>query len=75
MQALDRYLDAIEAAVDTKDTKAMELLEKFAAHVYHELHARVEAATGDEQAALNAKLQRVQLLLGKMAQAAPSIWL
>jgi len=72
---MEKYLDAIEAAVETNDGKAMELLEKFTAYVYHELHSRVDAASGDEKADMNAKLQRVQLLISRMAQAAPSIWL
>lgn len=75
MSAMEKYLDAIEAAVETNDKKAMELLEKFTAHIYHELHAKADAATGDEQAALNNSLQRVQTLIVRMAQAAPSIWL
>jgi len=75
MSTMEKYLDAIEAAVETNDGKAMELLEKFTAYVYHELHSRADAASGDEKADLNAKLQRVQLLISRMAQAAPSIWL
>lgn len=74
-QVMDRYLDAIEAAVESNDKDALELLEKFAAHVYHQLHGMVEAATGDEQAVWSARLKRVQTLLTRMAQAAPSIWL
>lgn len=75
MNAVDTYLDAIEAAVEAKDKKAMELLEKFASHVYHDLHAKAEIATGDEQSALNERLHRAQQLIVRLAQAAPSIWL
>ena len=68
---MEKYLAALEVAVEAKDKKAIELLEPFSAYVYHEIYAKEADASGEEQVAWNGMLQRVKVLIAKMA---PQIW-
>jgi len=74
MEEMEKYLAALEAAVETKNRKAI-LLESFSAYVYHEIDARAKEITGEEQIVWEGMLKRVQLTIAGMAKAAPSIWL
>jgi hypothetical protein len=75
MEEMEKYLAALEAAVETKNRKAIDLLESFSAYVYHEIDARAKEITGEEQIVWEGMLKRVQLTIAGMAKAAPSIWL
>jgi len=74
MNEMEKYLDAIAAAVETKDKKAIELLDGFATYVYHELYAKSNNASGEEFVVWDGLQQRIKVLLAKMAEAKPSIW-
>jgi hypothetical protein len=74
MNAMEKYLDAIAAAVEAQDKKAIELLEGFATHVYHELYAKVNSTSGEEQVMWDSLQQRIKVLIVKMAGAGPDIW-
>ena len=74
MNEMEKYLDAIAAAVESKDKKAIELLDAFSSYVYQDIYARANNSSGEEQAIWNDLLQRVKVLIGKMAQAGPQIW-
>ena len=75
MNEMGKYLAALEAAVETKNRKAIDLLEGFSAYVYHEIDARAKEASGENKVLWEGMLQRVQLTITGMAKAAPSIWL
>jgi len=68
---MEKYLAALEAAVEVKDKKAIELLEPFSAYVYQEIYAKENETSEEEQVAWNRMLQRVKVLIVKMA---PQIW-
>jgi hypothetical protein len=74
MNEMEKYLDAITAAVETKDIKAIELLDGFATYVYHELYAKSNNTSGEESVVWDGMQQRIKVLLAKMAEAKPSIW-
>jgi len=74
MNEMEKYLDAIAAAVETKDKKAIELLEGFATYVYHELYAKTNNSSGEERVVWDGMQQRVKVLLAKMAESGPDIW-
>ncbi len=75
MEEMEKYLDALEAAVAAHNRKALDLLDGFSAYVYHEVYARANETSGDERALWDGLLKRVQSLIGRMAKASPSIWL
>ena len=75
MNEMEKYLAALEAAIETKNRKAIDLLEGFSAYVYHEIDARTKEASGEERVAWEGMLKRVQLTITGMAQTAHSIWL
>lgn len=75
MNEMEKYLSALEVAVETKNKKAIDLLEAFSAYVYHEIDARAKETSGEERVAWEGMLQRVRLMIAGMAKAAPSIWL
>jgi hypothetical protein len=74
MNEMEKYLDAIEAAVESKDKKAIDLLEGLAAYVYQELYARSNNSSGEEQVIWDGMHKRARLLISKMANAGPGIW-
>jgi hypothetical protein len=74
MNEMEKYLDAIEAAVESKDKKAIDLLEGLAAYVYQDLYARSINSSGEEQVIWDGMHKRAQLLIAKMANAGPGIW-
>jgi hypothetical protein len=73
-EIMEKYLAALAAAVEAKDQKAIELLDRFASYVYQDIYARANNTTGDEQVIWNDLLQRVKVLIDKMAAAGPQIW-
>ncbi len=74
MNEMEKYLAAIAAAVESKDKKAIELLEGFATYVYHELYAKSNSTSGEERVVWEGMQQRIKVLLAKMASASPDIW-
>jgi hypothetical protein len=74
MNAIDKYLDAISAALDVDDKEAIQLLEAFTTHLYKELYAKANSTSGEEQAMWDSMLKRVQVLIARMAKAGPEIW-
>jgi hypothetical protein len=75
MNAMGKYLDAIEAAVEAKDAKAIEMLHEFSAYVFQEVDAKTNGATGDERTSWDTLRTRVQDLIARMAQSSPDIWM
>jgi len=75
MNEMEKYLQALEAAVEAKNLKAMELLDAFSSYVYQTLHARAGETSGAEHDAWEEMHQRARALITRMAQAKPSPWL
>ncbi len=75
MNELQKYLEAMEAAVEVRDIKAIELLDAFSSYVYQKLYALAEESTGEEHETWEGMHQRVRALITRMAQAKPSPWL
>ncbi len=75
MNEMEKYLEAMEAAVEVKDRKAMDLLDAFSSYVYQTLYARANESTGKEHETWEAMHQRARQLITRMANARPSIWL
>ena len=73
-EAMEKYMAALEAAVEAKDKKAIELLDAFSSYVYHDIYARSENTTGEEQAVWIEKLERVKALIAGMSKLKPQIW-
>jgi hypothetical protein len=74
MNEMEKYLDALAAAAEAKNKKAIELLDAFSAYVYHEIHAKSDSSTGEDKVVWDGMLQRVKVIMAKMAQAGPQIW-
>jgi len=74
MNAIEKYLEALEAAIETKDKTAVALLEAFATHLYKDINKRTEAATGDERVAWEAQLQRVKGVIAGIVKHGPELW-
>jgi hypothetical protein len=74
MNELGKYLDALEAAVEAKDAKAIVLLEAFATHLYKDLDSRAGKASGKERADLDGMLQRMKAIISAMAKAGIDLW-
>jgi hypothetical protein len=73
-EIMEKYLAAFAAAVEVKDQRAIELLDRFASYVYQDIYARANDTSGEEQAVWNDLLVRVKVLIGEMAKAGPQIW-
>lgn len=71
---MEKYLAAFAAAVEAKDRKAIELLDAFSSYVYHDINARANNTSGEEQAAWNDMLERVKVLIARMSNLKPQIW-
>jgi hypothetical protein len=74
MNEMEKYLAALEAAIEVKDKKAMELLDPFATHLYQEIYAQTNAASGEERVAWEGMLQRVKVIISGMSLVSPEIW-
>lgn len=74
MNEMEKYFAAIEAAVEVKDKKAIELLEGFATYLYHEIYAKSNNTSGEERVVWDGMLQRAKVLIARMAEAGPQIW-
>jgi hypothetical protein len=73
-ETMEKYMAALAAAVEAKDQKAIELLDRFSSYVYQDIYARANNSSGEEQVVWNEMLQRMKVLIGKLAQAGPQIW-
>ena len=73
-EVMEKYLAALTVAVEAKDRKAIELLDAFSSYVYHDVYARANSTSGEEQVAWNEMLQRVKVIINKMANLKPQIW-
>ncbi len=73
-ETMEKYLAAMAAAVEVKDRKAIELLDEFSSYVYHDIYARANGASGEEQAIWNDLLERVKVLIARMSSLKPQIW-
>jgi hypothetical protein len=73
-ETMEKYLAALTAAVEIKDLKAVELLDGFATYIYHDIYARANNTTGQEQVVWNEMLLRVQALIAKMVKIGPDYW-
>jgi hypothetical protein len=74
MSEMEKYLTAIEAAVETQDKKAIELLEGFATYVYQQIYALSDNASGDDRAVWDGMRKRAQAIIVGMAKSGPEIW-
>lgn len=74
MNTMEKYLDALEAAVETKDREAIALLEPFVSHLYKQINTRTDAASEEERVAWDRLLQRVKSVVSGMAKAGPDLW-
>ncbi len=74
MNKLEKYLAALEAAVDAGDKKAIELLEGFSVYVYQEIFAGANGSSNEESAAWDGMLKRIKAVISGMSRSAPSIW-
>lgn len=75
MEELEKYLAAMEIAVEMKNKKTINLLEGLSAYVYQEAFARLEEASGEERAAWEGVHQRAKILVAAMAKTGHDIWL
>jgi len=74
MNEMEKYLDAIEAAVDANDQEAITLLDGFATHVYKVLYARAESSSGEERVVWDGLCLRTKHLIARMAKAGLDLW-
>jgi len=73
-ETMEKYMAALAAAVEANDKKAIELLDSFSSYVYQDIYARVNNTTGEEQVVWTDMLERVKVLIARMAKAKPQIW-
>jgi len=73
-ETMEKYLDALAAAVEAKDLKAIELLDGFSSYVYQDIYAKANNSSGEEQVVWNSMLSRVKTLIVSMTQAGPQFW-
>jgi hypothetical protein len=74
MNSMEKYLAAIEAAVEVRDKKAIELLDGFSAYVYQEIHSRLNESSGKDRVVWEGMLQRVKAAISGMSESSPGIW-
>jgi hypothetical protein len=74
MNKLEKYLAALEAAVEVRDKKAIELLDGFSSYVYQEIHDRSDGSSGEESVAWDDMLQRAKAVISGMSKSVPSMW-
>jgi hypothetical protein len=74
MNTTEKYLDALEAALEAKDKTAISMLEPFATHLYKEINTRTEAASGEDRVAWDRILRRVKDIISGMVKAGPDLW-
>jgi len=75
MNEMNKYLEAMETAVEAKNKKAIELLEGLSAYVYQFAHARVQETSGRERDDWEVIHQRAKSLINDMAKTGHSFWL
>ncbi len=67
MNKFETYVAALETAVETRDEKAITLLEGFSVHVCQELDAKCNNSSGEEYAVWLDLLNRVKNTIAKMS--------
>jgi phosphoserine phosphatase len=75
MNEMKKYIEAMEAAVEAKNKKSIELLEGLSAYVYQFVFAKAQETSGTEHAEWEALHQRAKDLISSMAKTGHSIWL
>jgi hypothetical protein len=73
-ETMEKYLAAFAAAVEAKDRKAIELLDAFSSYVYHDINAKANNTSGEEQVVWIDMLERVKVLIARMSNLKPQIW-
>jgi len=74
MNTTEKYLDALDAAVEARDNESIALLEPFATHLYKEIYRRTEAAAAEDRDAWERLLQRVKRTISGMVKDGPDLW-
>lgn len=74
MKEVEKYLEALEAAIEARDEKAIVLLEAFATHLYQDLSSRAGKTSGKERADLDGMLQRMKTIISGMAKTGVDLW-
>jgi len=74
MHEMEKYLDAIEAAVDANDKVAITLLDGFATHIYKEIYAKAGSSSGEERVVWDGLCLRAKHLIARMAKAGLDLW-
>ncbi len=74
MNTTEKYLDALQAAIDANDQRAIQLLDPFVTHLYKEIDARAGAASVEDRAAWEHLLRRMKNIIAGMANAGPDLW-
>jgi len=74
MNEVEKYLAALEAAVEVKDKEVILLLEPFATHLYKDIHTRAGKASDEDRAAWEEMLRRIKYVIAGMATASPELW-
>ncbi len=74
MNTVEKYLDALEAAVEAQDKESIMLLDPFVTHLYKQINTRTNAASGEERVMWDRLLQRVKVVISGMAKAGPDLW-
>jgi hypothetical protein len=74
MNVIEKYMDALDAAIESKDKTAVALLEAFATHLYKDINKRTEAASGEERVAWEAQLQRIKGIIAGIVKNGPELW-
>lgn len=74
MNEMEKYLDAIEAAIDANNKDVIAMLDGFATYLYKEIYAKAGRSSGEERVVWEGLCKRAQLLIARMAKAGPDIW-
>jgi hypothetical protein len=74
MNTTEKYLDALDAAVEAGDRESIALLEPFATHLYKEIYRRTEAAAAEDRDAWERLLLRVKRTISGMVKDGPDLW-
>ncbi len=74
MKTVEKYLDALDAALAAKDKTIIVMLEPFATHLYKEIDKQAREATAADRAAWDGLLQRIKGIISGIAKAGPDLW-
>jgi len=68
---VEKYLDALEAAIEAKDNESIVLLEPFITNLYHKIYAINNAEAGEKW---ERPLQRVKAVVSELSKRKEDIW-